>query len=128
MYCRAITNMMQRYGFVDSASALNSVFTDSGLFGIFVDGPGGNSQDLLYLAITELHKLKHDIPDEELNRSKNILKMQILSTLERQEERMEELVKNYAIFGDITFHKYLENIDRVTSEQINRVKLSVNLS
>ena len=34
MYCRAITNLMQQYDFVDSASAINSHFTDSGLFGM----------------------------------------------------------------------------------------------
>lgn len=36
MYCRAITNLMQRYNFVDSASALNSHFSDSGLFGMSI--------------------------------------------------------------------------------------------
>ena len=34
MYCRAITNLMQQYNFVDSAAVLNSHFTDSGLFGM----------------------------------------------------------------------------------------------
>ena len=49
MYCRAITNLMQRYAFVDGAGAVNSVFTDSGLFGMNIEGPATHSQDLLYL-------------------------------------------------------------------------------
>lgn len=49
MYCRAITNLMQRYAFVDGAGATNNVFTDSGLFGMTVEGPASNSRDLLYL-------------------------------------------------------------------------------
>jgi len=43
MHCRAITNMMQRNNFVDSASAINSHFSDSGLFGIQLEGPGSHS-------------------------------------------------------------------------------------
>jgi len=49
MYCRAITNLMQRYSFVDGAGSLNYSFTDSGLFGMTVEGPASNAQDLLFL-------------------------------------------------------------------------------
>lgn len=49
MYCRSITNLMQRYAFVEGAGAINNVFTDSGLFGMTVEGPATNSRDLLYL-------------------------------------------------------------------------------
>lgn len=47
MYCRAITNLMQRYDFVEGASALSSHFTDSGIFGMNMMGPGSHSTDLL---------------------------------------------------------------------------------
>ncbi len=47
MYCRAITNLMQQYDFVDSASAINSHFTDSGLFGMQIEGPGSHSAELM---------------------------------------------------------------------------------
>lgn len=43
MHCRAITNMMQRHNFVDGASAINTHFSDSGLFGMTVEGPGSHS-------------------------------------------------------------------------------------
>ena len=49
MYCRSITNLMQRYAFVEGAGAVNNIFTDSGLFGMQIEGPAPNSQDLLYL-------------------------------------------------------------------------------
>jgi len=58
MHCRAITNMMQKNPYVDGASALNHHFTDSGLFGITVEGSGSHSQDLMNLAIEELNSLK----------------------------------------------------------------------
>ena len=51
MYCRAITNLMQQYDFVDSASAINSHFTDSGLFGMQIEGPGSHSAELMQVML-----------------------------------------------------------------------------
>jgi mitochondrial-processing peptidase subunit alpha len=120
MYCRAITNMMQRHNFVDGASAINSHFQDSGLFGMSIEGPGSHSQELMSVLLEELNRLREPISDEELNRAKNILKMNILMSMERQEDRLEEIARNFQTFGDLTFHQYLDQIDNVTSAQINR--------
>lgn len=116
MYCRAITNLMQRHNFVDGASALNSHFSDSGLFGMTIEGPGSHSQELYSVLLEELNRLKDRIQDEELSRAKNILKMNILMAMERQEDRLEEIARNYQTFGDLTFHQYCDKIDSVTSE------------
>ena len=83
MYCRAITNLMQRHNYVDGASALNTHFTDSGLFGMSIEGPGSHSSELMSLLVEELNRLKQNISDEELNRAKNILKMNLLMAMER---------------------------------------------
>ncbi len=116
MYCRAITNLMQRHNFVDGASAVNHHFSDSGLFGLSIEGPGSHSQELYSVLLEELNRLKDRISDEELSRAKNILKMNILMAMERQEDRLEEIARNYQTFGDLTFHQYCEKIDQVTSE------------
>ena len=42
-------------------------------------------------------------------------------SMERQEDRLEEIARNYMTFGDLTFHQYCDKIDAVTSDQINRV-------
>ena len=125
MYCRAITNMMQKYNFVDGVSGINTHFSDSGLFGLTIEGPGSHSQDLLSVLLEELNNLKSKISDEELARAKNILKMNILMSMERQEDRLEEIARNYMTFGDLTFHQYCDKIDAVTSDQINRVAARV---
>jgi len=119
MYCRAITNLMQQYDFVDSASAINSHFTDSGLFGMTIEGPGSHSAELMQVMLQELHRLREPIPDVELARAKNILKMNVLMAMERQDERLEEIARNFMTFGDLTFAQYCDRIDSVTSEQIN---------
>ena len=121
MHCRAITNMMQKNPYVDGASALNHHFTDSGLFGITIEGSGSHSQDLMNLAIEELNSLKQPIDEVELNRAKNILKMNVLMAMERTEDRLEEIARNFMTFGDLTFHQYCEKIDAVTSSDINAV-------
>jgi len=104
MHCRAITNMMQRNNFVDSASAINSHFSDSGLFGIQLEGPGSHSQELMGVLIEEMTNLRNPIDDVELNRSKNVLKMNVLMAMERSEDRLEEIGRNYLTYGDLTFH------------------------
>ena len=121
MHCRAITNLMQKNPYVDGASALNSHFSDSGLFGISIEGSGSHSQDLMNLAIEELNALKEPIDEVELNRAKNILKMNVLMAMERSEDRLEEIARNFMTFGDLTFHQYCEKIDAVTSADVNAV-------
>jgi predicted Zn-dependent peptidase len=46
--------------------------------------------------------------------------MNILLSLEKQEDRLEEIAKNFLTFGDLTFHKYADQIDAVTSADIQR--------
>jgi len=119
MHCRAVTNLMQKHSFVDGASAVNSHFSDSGLFGMTIEGPGSHSQELMSVLVEELNSLKENIDEVELNRAKNVLKMNILMAMERTEDRLEEIARNYQAFGDLTFHQYCEKIDAVTSADIN---------
>ena len=63
----------------------------------------------------ELKRLRIPIPNEELNRAKNILKMNILMAMERREDRLEELARNYLTYGNLTFSKYCEEIDSVST-------------
>ena len=68
-----------------------------------------------------MNGLRESIDEVELNRAKNILKMQVLMAMERTDDRLEEIARNYMTYGDLTFHQYCENIDNVTSSQINSV-------
>jgi len=95
---------MQRHNYVDGASALNTHFSDSGLFGMTIEGPGSHSNELMSLLTEELGNLKNHIDDVELNRAKNILKMNILMAMERSEDRLEEIARNFMTYGDLTFH------------------------
>ena len=120
MHCRSV-GLMQKHSFVDGASSVNSHFSDSGLFGLTIEGPGSHSKELMHALTEELNNLKNRIDDVELNRAKNILKMNILMAMERSEDRLEEIARNYMTFGDLTFHQYCDRIDEVTSNDVNRV-------
>ena len=61
MYCRAVTNLMQQNDFVDSAAAINSHFTDSGLFGMTIEGPGSHSAELMQVLLQEMHRLSQSL-------------------------------------------------------------------
>merc|ERR1712032_944699 len=121
MHCRAITNLMQKHSCVDGAAVLNHHFSDSGLFGMTIEGPGAQSDELMKLLVQELNGLRENIDEVELNRAKNILKMQVLMAMERTDDRLEEIARNYMTYGNLTFQDYCDNIDAVTSDQINAV-------
>jgi len=61
----------------------------------------------------------------ELNRAKNILKMNVMMAMESQGDRLEEIARNFMTFGDLNFQQYCDKIDQVTSEQINRAATRV---
>lgn len=120
MHSRAV-NAMQRNNFVDGINAVNSHFSDSGLFGITIEGPGSHSAELMGVATEQLDALRNPIDEIELNRAKNTLKMNILMAMERSDDRLEEIARNYMTYGDLTFHQYCDNIDKVTSSDINNI-------
>ena len=74
---------------------------------------------MLKVAVAELYKLTERITPVELNRAKNIVKMNILMALESSGARMEEIARNHATFGELNFHRYCEKIDKVTAEDVN---------
>lgn len=113
--------VMQSNNFVDGTNPVNCNFSDSGLFGLTIEGPGSHSQELMQVLTEELNGMKNTIDDAALNRAKNTLKMNILSAMERSDDRLEEIARNFMTYGDLTFHQYCDRIDGVSSADINRV-------
>jgi len=120
LHSRANLNLLNKHSFVDSASTVNFNFSDAGLFGISVTGSASNANELLQAATAELKGLT-TISKEELQRAKNVAKANILNSLGRQKDRLEEAVKNVKVFGKIAFDQYADQIDSVTADQISNV-------
>ena len=107
--------------FVDQVHSINNHFTDSGIFGVSVTGAGSHSQDLLNVALEELSSLRNNISDQELARAKNVLQHNVLLTFEKQQDRLDEIAYNYLTHKDLNFHSYTQQVESVTSQDIQRV-------
>lgn len=78
-HCRGrAVELAKSNNFVDGICATNSNFSDSGLFGITIEGSGSHSEDLMSVAVDQLNSLKEHISENELNQAKAALKMNIL--------------------------------------------------
>lgn len=67
----ANSSVMQSHNFVDGTSPVNANFSDSGLFGLTIEGPGSHSAELMSVVTEELSGLKGSIDDSALARAKN---------------------------------------------------------
>ena len=102
MHCRAIRSssrpcdlvVFHKHQFVESVNTINTHFTDSGIFALHVTGAREQAGELGRIIVEELKSIRENISAEELQRAKNILKINILLALERQSDRLEEIVKN----------------------------------
>lgn len=88
------TGIKQKFPFVESVDTINMNFSDSGLFGLTVKGAKGNAKDLSKVLIETLLDLKRGITDKELQEAKDRLKANINKTMQEQDTRLEEVVKN----------------------------------
>jgi processing peptidase subunit alpha len=97
MYSRATQDIFHRYPFIEGVNTINVNFTDSGLFGLTIRGASSNAKELSQILGSALSDLKRDVTDEELQRAKNIFKINILMAMETQDNRLEEVVKNVTL-------------------------------
>ena len=71
-------NLPSNHSYIDGATCINTSFSDSGLFGMTIEGAGSHSQDLMGRLVDELNSLKDHIGDQELNAAKAAAKMSIM--------------------------------------------------
>jgi len=111
-----LRTLLSKKSYLDAGSALNTNFTDSGLFGFRLSGAASNAQTILDDTISSLKGVATSVSADELTRAKNILKTNTLLRLERQTERLEEIVKSIGTFGSSKWTTYSTEIDKVTPE------------
>jgi predicted Zn-dependent peptidase len=93
-------NVLKKHSYIDQVEAINANFTDSGLFGIRVTGSASNGKEIVQQTVAQLRDLTSNVSNEELERAKTLTKLNILINLERQQDRLEEVLKSYRIFGN----------------------------
>ena len=88
MHSRCTKNLLNREPCIESASYHLSHFDHFGLFGISASGPHEEARQVVEVALRELSLLQEKIPEEELERAKNILIAGIYANVERQSDRL----------------------------------------
>jgi len=122
MHNWANERVLRRHYFIQECEAINSHFTDSGLFGLSFTGSSANCKEILQEMIGIFEAFRSDIKEIDLNRAKNMMKRQVLLNVANQADRMEEVVRTYSIHKDIKIiDNYLNMIDSVTPERISKV-------
>jgi len=122
MYTRLYRNILNRYGWLYSATAYNHAYTDSGLFCIHVSAEPKYVRDMVKVIVFEISTMANNIQREELARAKKQLQSLLLMNLEARPIVFEDMVRQILACG---YRKrpeeLLQEIENVTEDDIIRV-------
>merc|ERR1719478_1675676 len=122
MYSRLYTGVLNKHGWVQNATAFNSCYKDSGLFGIYGAAEPRNLPNLVQVLAEQLKGMGKNITDEELSRAKNMTKSSVLMNLESKPIILEDIGKQVLCYGKrLTAEEVCSQIDAVTAADITKV-------
>jgi len=122
MYTRLYQNILNRYGYVQSASVFNAFYNDTGLFGVYGAAPAEGMGELTSVICDEMKKMSGAISDVELSRAKNQLKSSLLMNLESRAILFEDIGRQVLTYGARTAPEELvAQIEAVTAADLNAV-------
>lgn len=122
MYSRLYTGVLNKHGWVQNATAFNSCYQDSGLFGICGAAEPRNLPNLVQVLAEQLKGMGKNITDEELSRAKNMTKSSVLMNLESKPIILEDIGKQVLCYGKrLTAAEVCSQIDKVTAADIDKV-------
>lgn len=123
MYSRLYLQVLNKYGWVESASAFSVQFNDSGLSGIFGSATPGNAGQLLNVICSHLRQTADSLCTEvELARARNQLRSAVMLNLERRGVLCEDIGRQILCMGEREDPAHLcDRIEAVTREDLQRV-------
>ena len=126
MYTRLYTNVLNRYHWMYSATAYNHAYSDSGLFCIQASAHPSQLRDLINVIIGETINMRRPTSTEELRRAKTQLKSMLLMNLEARPVMFEDIGRQVLANGHRkSAHYFIDQIDRVTDDDIRRVATKI---
>ncbi len=120
LYSRVYTNILCKNQGIESANSFNSIFEDSGVFGMYVTADPAEMPNVIDAVAAETAKLTK-ITEEELVRAKNQLKSTILMNLEIRANRAEDMARHIALYGTYNPATVISSIEAVTAADVERV-------
>ncbi|KAB8343024.1 hypothetical protein FH972_022618 [Carpinus fangiana] len=131
MYSRLYTNVLNQHGWVESCTAFNHSYTDSGLFGISASCMPGKVSQMLEVMCKELHALTLEhgfaaLKEVEVARAKNQLRSSLLMNLESRMVELEDLGRQVQVHGaKVGVKEMCSIIEGLTVQDLRRVATQV---
>jgi predicted Zn-dependent peptidase len=120
MSSRLFQEVREKRGRAYSVYSFLSAYSDGGYLGVYAGTSAAWAKEVISVTIAELNKLKSEgLRKDELERTKNQLKGNLLLGLETTDNRMSRLAKNQIYAGtDISPEEVAARIDASTNDQI----------
>jgi len=122
MYSRLYTGVLNKQGWVQNATAFNSCYQDSGLFGVYGAAEPRHLPNLVQVLSEQLKGMGGDLSDEEFERAKKMTKSSVLMNLESKPIILEDMGKQVLCYGKrLTGAEVCAQIDAVKKADIQKV-------
>ena len=123
MYSRLYTNVLNRFYWVESATAFTSLHNDAGLLGIYGATTPEHTSNLLAILCNQFLRIAtQPVHEVELSRAKNQLKSSVLMNLETRSILYEDIGRQLLTYGHRECPQSVcAKIDRVSENDLLRV-------
>jgi len=120
MSSRLFQEIRERRGLAYAVYSFLSLYSDTGVSGVYVAVDKANTEEVLELIMMEMKQIKEKpVDDAELRNAKEYLKGGIYLGAESTENQMTRLAHNEIHFGrQVPLHEVEDSIEKVTAEDI----------
>jgi len=119
MYTRLYQNILNRFAYVEAASAFSAFYNDTGVFGIYCAAPSEGVGQLAQVVCEEMTNLTKAVSPVELSRAKNQLSASLLMNLESRPVLFEDIGRQVLSYGARTTPETLvAQINAVTADDL----------
>jgi len=121
MYSRLYVNVLNQYGWIESAQCFDSIFSDTSLFGVKGSCKPEEGKELVDVLSNELTGMTQ-INAEELDRAKALMKEGLLMQIETRAARFEDAGRQLLTYNKIkSIEELSASIDAVTTGDVQQV-------
>ena len=122
MYSRLYLDVLNQYHWIQNATAVNSPYSDSGLFGVFGSSAPQDANSLVQVLAEQMAKMAGPIGDEELARAKAMTKSSVYMNLESRSIVLEDIGKQALCYGKrLSADEIATQIDAASAADLQRV-------
>ena len=127
MSSRLFQTIREEHGLAYAVYSGVNAYTDAGYLAVYAATSPEQIKDVIRLSVEEFGKLKDEpVPESELQRAKDQLKVSIMLGLESTSSRMSNLARQEIFFGrQFTLDEILDRINRVTIDDVQRMARNI---